>query len=162
MASLSYFMAQSAGVKGDMEKIEAFHNGCLGKICQIFWPNEISNVELYKKTGCNSVVLEIKRRCLRWLGHILRMGQEGIPKVALRWTRPGKRKRGRSKATWRRTVRAELADVNLSWGEAQSVARDRTRWKNIVEALFLQRDDKNDDDDELSIESESPASQAGT
>ena len=46
-------------VKGDMAKIDAFHNGCLRKICGIFWPNKISNVELPKKTGCNSAVLEI-------------------------------------------------------------------------------------------------------
>ena len=56
-------------VKGDM----AFHNGCLRKICRIFWPNKISNVDIYMKTGCNSAVLEIKRRRLRWLGHVLRM-----------------------------------------------------------------------------------------
>jgi len=61
--------------------------------------------------------------------------KSGSPdKVALRWTPPGKRKRGHPKATWRRTVMTELADINLSWGEAQSVARDRTCWKNIVEA----------------------------
>ena len=47
-------------VKGDMATIEAIHNGCLRKICQIFWPNKISNVDLHKKTGCNSAVLEIK------------------------------------------------------------------------------------------------------
>jgi len=47
-------------VKGDMAKINAFHNGCLRNICCIFWPNKISKVELYKKTGSNSAVLEIK------------------------------------------------------------------------------------------------------
>ena len=87
-------------VKGDMAKIDAFHNGCLRKICRIFWPNKISNVDLYKKTGCNSAVLEIKRRRLKWLGHVMRMPGDSIPKVALRWTPPGKRKRGRPKMTW--------------------------------------------------------------
>ena len=57
-------------VKGDMAKMDAFHNGCLRKICQVFWPNKISNVDLYKKTGCNSAVLEIKCRRLTWLGHV--------------------------------------------------------------------------------------------
>ena len=49
------------GLKGDMAKIDPFHNECLKKICRTFWPNKISNVELHKKTGCNSAVLEIKR-----------------------------------------------------------------------------------------------------
>ena len=109
-------------VKGDMAKIDAFHNGCLRKICRIFWPNKISNVDLYKKTGCNSGVLEIKRRRLRWLGHVLRMPGDSIPKVALRWTPPGKRKRGRPK-------------MGLPWGEAQASAKDRTLWREIVVTL---------------------------
>ena len=122
-------------VKGDMAKIGAFHNGCLRKICRIFWPNKISNVALYKKTGCNSAVLEMKRRRLRWLGHVLRMPGDSIPKVALRWTPPGKRKRGRPKMTWRQTVMAELREMGLSWGEAQASAKDRTLWRKIVVAL---------------------------
>ena len=122
-------------VKGDMAKIDAFHNRCLRKICRIFWPNKISNVDLYKKTGCNSAVLEIKRRRLRWLKHVLRMPQDSIPKVALRWTPPGKRKRGRPKMTWRQSVMAELKEMGLSWGEAQASGKDRTLWRSIVVAL---------------------------
>ena len=30
-------------IKSDMNKINAFHNGCLRRICRIFWPNKISN-----------------------------------------------------------------------------------------------------------------------
>lgn len=29
----------------------------------------------------------------------------------------------------------ELAEINLIWGEAQSVARNRKKWKSVVEAL---------------------------
>ena len=97
--------------------------------------NKISNVDLYKKTGCNSAVLEIKRRRLRWLGHVLRMPGNSIPKVALRWTPPGKRKRRRPKMTWRQTVMAELREMGLSWGEAHASAKDRTLWRKIVVAL---------------------------
>ena len=66
-------------VKREMAKIDAFHNGCLRKICRIVWPNKITNMELHKKTGCTSAVLEIKRRRLRWLGNVLRMTKESNP-----------------------------------------------------------------------------------
>ena len=69
--------------------------------------------------------MEIKRRRIRWLGHIMRMDQARIPKVALRWTPPGKRKSGRPKTTWRRTVMAALSEVKLTWGEAQHAAQNR-------------------------------------
>jgi len=51
------------------------------------------------------------------------MPKESIPKVALSWTPPGRRKPGRPKTTWRKTVMAELQDIELSWGEAQVAAR---------------------------------------
>ncbi len=129
-------------IQSDMRRIEAFHNRCLRRICCIFWPNQISNMDLYERTGCQSVVKEIKYRRIRWLGHVLRMDQDRIPKVALRWTPPGKRKPGRPKTTWRRTVVAELATMNLSWGQAQHAAKDRDRWRELTKALCPTRDEE--------------------
>ena len=63
------------------------------------------------------------------------MDQARIPKVALRWTPPGKRKPGRPKTTWCRTVMAELSEVKLIWGEAQHAVQNRAKWKEIVVAL---------------------------
>ena len=37
-----------------MAKVETFHNGCLRKICNIFWPSKISNKDLYEKAGRHS------------------------------------------------------------------------------------------------------------
>ena len=122
-------------VKTDMRRIEVFHNGCLRRKCQIFWPNKISNNDLYKKTGGWSITKEITNGHLRWLRHVLRMEQDRITKVALRWTAPDKIKPGRPKTTWRRTVTQELKQINLSWGEAQHAARDRVELKVLIEAL---------------------------
>ena len=38
-----------ANIKSDMSKLESFHNGCLRKICRIFWPNKISKRDRYRK-----------------------------------------------------------------------------------------------------------------
>ena len=81
--------------------------------------------------------MEIKKRRIRWLGHVLRMPQERIPHKALRWTPPGKRKQGRPKTTWQRTVETELREIGLTWGEAGKVEKDRDRWRRIVAALCL-------------------------
>ena len=34
-----------------------------------------------------------------------------------------------------KTVMTELQEIGLSWGEAQTAAKDRTLWRNIVVAL---------------------------
>ncbi|KAJ8361543.1 hypothetical protein SKAU_G00180680 [Synaphobranchus kaupii] len=122
-------------VKTDMRTMEVFHNGCLRRICHIFWPNKISNHQLYKNTGSRNITREITHRHLRWLGHVLRMELNRIQRVALRWTPPGKRKPRRPKTTWHRTVTEELNKMNLSWGEAQHVAKDKMRWRELIAAL---------------------------
>jgi hypothetical protein len=40
-------------------------------------------------------------------GHILRMEKPRLPLKALHWTPPGKRKPGKHKGTWRRTLDQE-------------------------------------------------------
>ena len=40
-------------------------------------------------------------------------------------------------------VNAELQDMEVSWGEAQAAAKDRTLWTNtVVEALCLTGDEE--------------------
>ena len=71
----------------------------------------------------------------RWLGHVI----EWIRLVSLRLPCAGhhlvKGNLGRPKTTWRRTVIAELSEVKLTWDEAQHVAQNRAKWKEIVVAL---------------------------
>ena len=113
--------------KADMNKLSLFHNGCLRKISKIFWPVTISNNDLYKKTNSKDIVIEIRRHRMRWLGHVLRMPHNNIPKVALRWTPQGNRNRGRPKTMWRRTVLSELEKKKNLPGERQR-RRQRTGW----------------------------------
>ena len=120
--------------KTDMNKLSAFHNSCLRKICNMYWPNKITNDNLYQKTGCTSIDVEIKKRRLKWLGHVLRMLHDLIPKVVSRWTPPGEKKRGRPKTTWRRTVEMELKELGLTWGQVQALAKDKTRWRRDIVA----------------------------
>lgn len=55
---------------------EPFLNRYLRCICQIFWPNKISNEQLYKKTSSQSITKDMR----------LRMEQDRLRRVALRWT----------------------------------------------------------------------------
>ena len=117
----------------DLKKLETFQNRCLRRIHKIFWPNIISNRELLKLANVKSIEQTIRERRLRLLGHVLRMENNRAPKVAMRWTpATGKRKRGRPRMTWRRTIEKDLKEIGLSWGEAQAAARDRQNWRQLV------------------------------
>jgi hypothetical protein len=85
-------------------KMRTFVNQCLRYILRIWWPNIISNKDLWRVTGQKDTNLEIRKRKLRWIGHTLRKEDEEIPKAALLWNPQRSRKRGRPKTSWRRSV----------------------------------------------------------
>jgi len=123
----------------DLRKLQSFHTSCPRKILHIFWPKKISNNELFKLTDQEDMRIIITRRRWSWVGHVLRRESTSISKVALRRVKEGKRKRGRPKSTCRRTAEAELQDLNLTWGQASLLAKDRQQWRRLVDALCATR-----------------------
>ena len=117
-------------------KLEVFQNRCRRRILNIFWPNTISNIELHRKTSTSSIMTEIKRRRWTWIGHVIRMPSDAIPKIALRWTPiAGRRRRGRPKETWRRSFEREMKENGLSWAQVEHLARNRGDWRSLVLVL---------------------------
>ena len=49
-----------------------FNSGFKG--LRIWWPNIISNKDLWKVTGQEDINLEIRKRKFRWIAHTLRRG----------------------------------------------------------------------------------------
>jgi hypothetical protein len=76
----------------------------------------------------------VERRRRRMAGHILRMPSNRPAKKMLTW-RPegGRRNRGRPKRTWRNTFDGDLAEMGISWSNAEEVANNRTIWRNLVD-----------------------------
>ena len=124
------------------QKLEVFQTKCLRRILRIFWPNVISNQELFNRTGMTTITENIKIRRLTWLGHVCRMPANSIPRTALMWTPQGQRKRGRPKETWRRTITKELKTHNLTLQNVARAAADRNRWRSLVAASSTRRRDE--------------------
>jgi len=58
-----------------------------------------------------------------------------IARQALQWNPQGKRGRERPRETWRRTVLEEAKRVKKTWMEIKTDAKNRVRWRILVEAL---------------------------
>jgi Reverse transcriptase (RNA-dependent DNA polymerase)/Domain of unknown function (DUF6451) len=114
-------------------KLQTFVNRCLRNILGIWWPNTISNQDLWKKTNQKCINLEIKKRKYGWIGHTLRKDGNEVCHQALEWNPQGTRRPGRPKATWRRTVLQECD--KKSFGEMRSLARNRVRWRSYTNSL---------------------------
>jgi hypothetical protein len=69
-------------------------NNSGAKGLRIWWPNIISNKDLWRVTDQEDINLEIKKRKFRWIGHTLRKEDGEVSKAALLWNPQGNRKRG--------------------------------------------------------------------
>ena len=118
-------------------RLQTFINKCLRKVLRIFWPNWITNEELWSTTNTKPIDEEIRRRKWKWLGHTLRKDPMSITRQSLRWNPAGRRKRGRPKKTWRRTVEEEMKQVDMSWGQLSNIAQNRVRWRATVAAACV-------------------------
>lgn len=119
-------------------KLQTFHNKCLRIICRIFWPNKIANKDLWRLTNEEKIEATIKKRRWKWIGHTLRKTNESITRQALDYNIEGKRKVGRPRNTWKRTVQRELEQFGMSWMEMKRKARDRKDWRVLVERIGRQ------------------------
>ena len=122
--------------EGDKKKLDSFQNNCLRKKMRIRWPRKISNAELHRRTETGKMSEIVTRRRWTWIGHLLRMDNNKICVTALTWKPEGKRRVGRPKTTWRRTVENERNNLGWNgWGAARTLARDRSKWNSYIRAL---------------------------
>nr|XP_006822761.1 PREDICTED: uncharacterized protein LOC102806375 [Saccoglossus kowalevskii] len=120
--------------KGDERKLNTFQTKCLRRIMKIKWQDHVRNEELLTRTGMEKLSTTVMKRRWKFIGHTLREEPTSICNTALTWAPEGKRKRGRPKTTWRRTVEKERNKAEWkSWAEARVAAADRTEWRRSVE-----------------------------
>ena len=83
---------------------------------------------------------EVKLRRWKMIGHILRQDHNNDCSIAMTWAPEGKRRKGRPKTTWRRTVEKERKEGGWkSWSEARTAAAYHEKWRSSVKALYATR-----------------------
>jgi hypothetical protein len=107
-------------------------NRCLRYILRIWWPNIISNKDLWKVTRQEDINKKIRKRKFSWIGHTLRKEDGEKPKAALLWKPQGNRKRGRRRNSLRRSV---VKEAGRSWNELRFFVADRRQWKGLIDNL---------------------------
>jgi hypothetical protein len=143
----------------DIRRLTSFDHRCLRSISRVWWQQRVSNAELRRRVFGDThnkelgYVIEFHR--LRWLGHVLRMEEQRLPKRALFALPDGswKKRRGGQSLTWMRNMKdrtsrlASVGSVRLpGWGPKESqclwletlmdMAQDRTQWRSCCSFLL--------------------------
>jgi hypothetical protein len=75
-----------------------------------------------------SVVDDIKTKQLQSYGHVQRMEGGRLPKEVMKWSPPGRRKRGRPKLTWVEGIRGLMGKKGL----VEEDCNDRQNWRKKI------------------------------
>ncbi|XP_065577545.1 uncharacterized protein LOC136038401 [Artemia franciscana] len=95
-------------------RILAFENNCLRRILNIDWREHVTNQKVRSISGQPRVTDVIRQRRWRYLGHVIRMKEDKIPRQFLEWQPRGTRRRGRPKNTLRRTYQRDLSNIHAT------------------------------------------------
>jgi len=143
--------------EADCRRLEVFDRGRIRYLLGVRLTDRVSVGQLLARAGVRGLGQLIVERRWRWLGHVMRMGEERVPRRCLLWT--GKevdgatRRRGGCRLTWLRLVLREgweaipwdsLGERKPHWvrwteglwrRELSELAANRDRWRAVVAAV---------------------------
>ena len=86
----------------------------------------IRNVTIRQQIGLEETIIkETEQNQLTWYGHVPRMAEGRLPKIALKWMPKQKRARGRPRKNWMEGIRKTMSERNLKEGQWE----DRKQWR---------------------------------
>jgi len=78
----------------------------------------IRNVTIRQQIGLEEpIIKEIEQNQLTWYGHVQRMAEGRLPKIALKWMPKQKKARGRRKKNWMDGIGKAMNETNLNEGQ---------------------------------------------
>ena len=85
----------------------------------------IINVTIRQQIGLeDTIIKEIEENQLTWYGHVQRMTEERLPKIALKWMPKRNIARGRPKKNWMEGINKAMNERKLNEGQWE----DRKQW----------------------------------
>ncbi len=116
-----------------IKQLEQFHMRHLRAILKIKWQDKISNIEILERSRCSSIEAMIISAQLRWVGHVVRMADDRIPKQLLYGElAQGKRSHGGQKKRFKDTLKHNMIKCNIDPSSFEALAADRPMWRGTV------------------------------
>ncbi|KAJ3587229.1 hypothetical protein NHX12_010827, partial [Muraenolepis orangiensis] len=105
--------------------LEQFHIRCLQRILGITWRDRVPHSEVLSKTNCRSIEATITQHQLRWLGHVVRMPSNRLPRrVLYGQLHHGRRSAGGQKKRYKDQLKTALKKCKIRPEALEDVAAD--------------------------------------
>ena len=119
--------------RSHLKQLERFHINCLQKILGLSWQDRLPHTHILERANCTSIEALITQRQLRWVGHVIRMPDDRLPKQILYGQlKDGRRRPGGPKKRFKNQVKSLLKKCHIPPANLETIANDRTAWKEAV------------------------------
>ncbi|XP_063600256.1 uncharacterized protein LOC134776430 [Penaeus indicus] len=113
--------------------LERFHQRCLRTILNIHWSDYVTNVEILEQAEISSIEAMLLKSQLRWAGHVSRMEEHRLPKIALYGElSTGHRDGGAPKKRYKDSLKKSLGACQIDHRQWSTLAADRQAWRHTV------------------------------
>jgi exonuclease III len=116
-------------------RVQAAEMRYLRRILGVSRRHRLRNDSIREAVNLEPLLLQVERSQLRWLGHVIRMDPERLPRRLLFATPAGSRPRGRPRTRWTDQIDAFLSRAGTDFTDAVELATDRTLWHTFVSRL---------------------------
>jgi hypothetical protein len=122
-------------------RLRVFENRVLRRV---FWPKrdevtgewrKLRNEEPNDLYSLPNMVRVVKKRRMRWAGHVVHMGEERRVHRVLVGKPEGKRPLGRPRHRWEDNIKMDVQEVGGGRGDWMELAQDRDRWWALVSTV---------------------------
>ena len=102
----------------------------LRKLLDITWRDRVPNTEVLRRTGCTSLENLLHRSRLRWVGHVIRMADDRLPKQLLYGElASGSRTAGGQLKRYKDCTKKALKACNIPPANLETLATVREEWR---------------------------------
>jgi len=124
LTNISYHISWRL-TENNERRVEATEMDAFRRSSRISRKERIRNVTIRQQIGLEETIIkEIEQNQLTWYGHVQRIAEERLPKIALKWMPKQKRARGGPKKNWMEYIRKAMNERNLNEGQWE----DRKQW----------------------------------
>ncbi len=112
------------------------------QVCENNWVRRIAEVKIMDRMRMDELREEVGiKKCLmgrlvksrmKWAGHVERMNEDRLPRMAYVHQERGKRNRGRRRMRWRDCIERDMRKAELQDVDWRMVAQDREQWRMVV------------------------------
>ena len=102
-------------------------------MAHVKWEERVPSEEVRRRCGVEDVMELLRRRRLRWYGHVRRREEDHVLRRASEMEVDGARPRGRPKKTWITCVRENMREMNI----CEDTIHDRRKWERLINSPTL-------------------------